>query len=415
MNNDLIEFTKDNDRNWSEVKRLREIPITELIEEVQVDSREVAFKRGVQALQVILNNLHDAGVRFRMTDPGHGPGHLARDAANAVSLLSKIEADPRHIFIGLMAGVLHDVGCALVDRYADKTRAVRHAEVGAMVVNHVLGLNHSAIKLSEAERQLVCYAIAAHTHYLKSTEVTRADGQVRTIEPYVDLDKDGKPFYFVWFPRWIDRLDCVGPSFIARHYLTLVKPHADFAGDKGFVDTSFEKDMTPKFQEECGQRTMLDHLRMFANSQTNDSPYGKWDYGWMIELRDHAKKRTNEVVLAVRDLDKREQTFGSSEAVSADWRIILMEAISAEWHRFLAEKIEPTGKGAAVADELQIMFENLPLETQKAWCVGFRTVMSQYKEWKNEMLIEDVMPQLHALSPLGLIIPRMGKTIELML
>lgn len=405
MNNWLTELTKDNDSAWHEIKRWREIPIAKLIEEVDVDSREAAFKRGVQTLQMIFNKLHDVGVRFRMTDPGHGPGHMARDAANAVSLLSKIEADPRHIFIGLMAGVLHDVGCALVDRYADKTRAIRHAEVGAMLVNNVLCLNHSVIELSKAERHLICYAIAAHTHYLKPTEVTRADGQVRTIEPYVDLDKTGKPLYFVWFPRWIDRLDCVGPGFVARHYLTLAKPHADYAGDKGFVDTSFEKDMIPKFQEECGQRTMLDHLRMFSNSQTNDSPYGQWDYGRMIKFRNRAKKRTEEVISAVRDLHKREGILYDEE----------VKEIRDEWHRFLAEKIEPTGKGAAAADELQIMFENLSLETQQAWCAGFRIVMRQYKDWKDEVLCESAVTRLYPSHPLELIIPRMGKYIELML
>lgn len=403
MNSDLVELVQDNEENWKAIKVLRATPATEYLKEVQVDSREVAFKRGVQALQMIFIKLHDAGVRFRMTDPGHGPGHMARDAANAVSLLSKIEADPRHIFIGLMAGVLHDVGCALVDRYADKTRAIRHAEVGAILIDNVLCLNHSTIELSQAERQLICYAIAAHTHYLKPVDVPCSDGQVRTIEPYVDLDKDGKPLYFVWFPRWIDRLDCVGPGFVARHYLTLAKPHADYAGEKGFVDTSFEKDMTPKFQEECGQRTMLDHLRMFSNSQTNDSPYGKWDYGRMIELRDRAKNKTDEAIHAVR--------YSSTIILSGED----VEEISAGWHRFLAEKIEPTGKGAAAADELQIMFENLPLETKQAWCNGFRVIMQQYKEWKNEVLLAGVNSWFLISCHLELIIPRMGKTIELML
>jgi len=400
MRTDLIELTKESDENFRSVQILRGTSVAEYLNQVQVDSREIALRRAVEVLPKIFRGLHDAGVRFKMTDPGHGPGHMARDIANAWLLLSKIEGDPRHIFIGLLAGALHDVGCALVDRYADKTRVIRHAEIGALLVNRVLGGRVPNAGLNMPEIVLVSYAIAAHTHYLNPTEVTCADGQVRRVEPYVDLDQDGQPLYFVWYPRWIDRLDCVGPSFVARHYLTLAKPHSDYAGEKdGFVFTSFEKDMTPKFQEECGQRTMLDHLRMFSNSQTNDSPYGKWDYGRMIELRDRAKKRTDEVICAVRDLEKRCFT---------DLGIAVKSEV---WHWFLAKKIEPTGKGGASADELGIMFEKLPEETRKAWCAGFQTVLRQYRQWVEEDVFEGKYPRYDRSSFLELVIPGMGESV----
>ncbi|MBI5077182.1 hypothetical protein HZB94_02275 [Candidatus Falkowbacteria bacterium] len=391
---DLIGLARDSEENLEKIIAVRNYNVLQLVEYMVTPfTREEMMERAISVLSEIFQAIHQAGVRLKLMEPGHGPGHIARDHMNALALFSRLEGNPREIFIGILAGTLHDIGCALVDRYAEKNRLVRHAEVGALLLESVFA--EADVNLTEEERKLVCYAVAAHTHYLKPIQIASCqESAVHTLEPYRDSTDDGKPIYAVWYPRWVDRLDCVGPGFIARHYLTLAKPHQDYTS-KGFVDVDFEKHMQPLFDEDAGgAHTMLGHLRMFAQSQVNSSPYGKHDYGRMIELRDRAKEWTDEVYLRV---SQYRQIDGYSVAREVDLL----------WHEFLADKIEPTGKGAAVADQLQIMFKQLPAETQSAWRIGFAIVMQNYFEWKLIVLADAPASELK--------LPGFSKTIREML
>lgn len=365
---DLARLAEDSDENWGKIVALRSCNVPELLESAEKFTQEEEIKRAIRVLSETFQALDKAGVHLKLMEPGHGPGHIARDHMNALSLFSQFEGNSKELFVGIVAGTLHDIGCALVDRYSEKHRAIRHAEVGALLLQEIF---EKAICYEEG--QLICYAVAAHTHYLKPVQIASCqEGTVRTLEPYCDMTDDGKPIFAVWYPRWVDRLDCVGPGFIARHYLTLVKPHQDFTS-KGFADVEFGKHMQPVFDEYAGGvHTMLGHLRMFAQSQVNTSPYGKHDYGRMIELRDRAKQWTDKVYIAV---DKYRQVDGSSA-----------REIDLMWHEFLAEKIEPTGKGAAAADQLQIMFDQLPIEIKSAWRIGFILTMEHYFAWKLSVL-----------------------------
>lgn len=130
--------------------------------------------------------------------------------------------------MGLVAGTLHDVGCALVEHYAETQRVVRHAEGGALLLQEIL----PRLLLSEKQKILICYAVAAHTHYLKPQTVGED-----TIEPYLDTS-EGEPLWGILFTRWVDRLDCNGAGFVGRHYLTLARAHQDFDG-KQFYGIEF--------------------------------------------------------------------------------------------------------------------------------------------------------------------------------
>ena len=398
MKIDLARIAEDSDENWERIKELRNYDVPRLIERMKRFSRpEIGppeiIARAVSVLDETFQALDKAGVRLKLMEPGHGPGHIARDHMNALALFSGLEGDLRELFIGIIAGTLHDIGCALVDRYSEKHRAVRHAEVGALLLERIFAM--ADVGLDKEERKIVCYAVAAHTHYLKPVSIASCqETTVRVLEPYRDITDDGKPIFAVWYPRWVDRLDCVGPGFIARHYLTLVKPHQDFTS-KGFADIDFEKHMQLVFDEVAGGvHTMLGHLRMFAESQVASSPYGKHDYGRMNILRHRAKEWTKDVYYAV-ERNKRYQECQISE-------------IDKWWTEFLAGKIEPTGKGAAAADQLEAMFSQLPEETKAAWRVGFSIVMRQY-DWIWRVRVLEEAPE-NALK-----LPGFRKTIREMI
>lgn len=385
---DLARLAEDSDENREKIKELRAIDIRSAILDVDIVLREQAVIRAKKILPQIFQEIHRFGVRLEEMEPGHGPGHIARDSVNAFALLALTEGKPKEIFIGIVAGTLHDIGCALVNRYEEKSRVIRHAEVGALLLKKIFEESGGAL-LNVKEAELICLAIAAHTHYLKPADVPGTDGVTRRIEPYIDTYSDGEPIYALWYPRWVDRLDCVGPGFIARHYLTLAKPHQDFTS-KGFVDVEFKKHMQPIFDEDAGGvHTMLGHLRMFAQSQVNSSPYGKHDSKRMIELRDVFKQWTEEVCLEVKQSGQMKDSF--------------LEAISSIWHGFLMDYIEPYDKGVSAAVQLQQMFEQLPRETRAAWSSGFVKVMEQYFIWKR--------PAVWCSPARDIILPGLNETI----
>jgi hypothetical protein len=323
-------------------------------------------------------------------DAGHGPGHWARDFSHALRLAHDPAIDSSVVLTGLIAGTLHDLGTVLLDRYADRARAVRHAEAGALVVREAALATGT---LTTFEADLVAYAIAAHTHYLAVQPVTCTDGVVREVRPFVDL-RNGEPFLPVWLPRWADRLDCSGPCFVARHYLTLYRDHYDFgkAADEAsgqFYKITYADHMRPLLRsgEEIkvagGQRTFVEHAKMFANSQSFESPYGKYDRGDMVTLRDEYRaivERVLEDVLNPRDMN--------------------LERIRRAWTAFLGTNIEPSELGRKAAELLDQGFERLPIETQLAWSNGFQETMLAYVSWSRRRLdFLDQQPVEHLRLP----------------
>lgn len=366
---------EDEAGTWAEVLELKELSPVALREKVRVVSREreEALVRGVEVVQGVLKVLEAAGFDPRIMEPGHGSGHLTRDYVHALQLLSRLEADPRDIFIGLVAGTLHDIGCAFIERYAEAGRAVRHAEVGALALDQVF--REASLGLNEAEQKLIQYAVAAHTHYLKPSEVLCGDGVKRQIEPYVDMGCDGQPIFSVWLPRWIDRLEINGPGFVARHFLTLATTHKDWSG-KDFFTVEFAGHLRPLLRTDedikttGGNRTMLEHLFFYYRSQSNGSPYGQYDYGRMVELRERQKGRLNRII------EMAHRQFAPLEP----------NRVLKAWQVFLENTIEPTTKHSGVAQQLCADFTKLDDWTKNSWLDGFDTVMREYVDWSRSVL-----------------------------
>ncbi len=368
-----VRFMASRPEGVAYISSIRKVPPS-AFEDVKVDDHQEALSRGINVVHDVLQRYEGAGIRADAMDAGHGIGHLTRDYINALRLVGRLDLDPRHLFVGFVGGVLHDSGCAIQDRYEDSKKAIGHAEAGAILFNNA---TRDIKDLNESERYLIALSIAAHTHYLKPRVVPFTTGSENFAEvhlkPYEDIDSHGNPVYGLWIPRWVDRLDCNGPAFVARHFLTLGKPREEFAKDSGFYTTTFADSMvpllrTPEEIKGSGRKsTMLEHLQMFASSQNNDSVYGRYDTPEMQALRDPQTERLRRVIDSV-----------SRANGGYDPNII------GEWTRFLSETIEPTNIGASTAQTLEEMFGSLDQEAKSAWASGFRIAMTEYAAWARE-------------------------------
>lgn len=359
----------DQTAGWRKIVELKQIDLLGLRPSVAVRNKAEVFERIFSSIRQILSELVVGGMSFSNAEPGHALGHFVRDCLNAIRLAARLDADPKDLFIGVLGGVFHDVGCAFVSRYDEPNRLVRHAEASALILEQIFKVN--GCDLNRAEQLMVEYCVAAHTHYLRPTEFKLGE-KVYLIEPYRD-EEGGKPILGVYFPRWVDRLECNGPTFVARHYITLAVPHKDFSG-KEFFEVKFADHLRPllrtaeEIKADGGKQTMLEHLNMFAGSQTNASPYGRHDYGAMVEMRDRQTARLDRVI-AARGI-----------AFYGDWETILRN-----WDLFLMKNIEPTESGQKAATALSRAFLELPEATQNAWINCFRATLSEYRDWGTEI------------------------------
>jgi len=335
-------------------------------------ANRAAFDRSVDVTLNILKYLEQE-LNLDGMCPGHGPGHWMRDYVNACRLLSDpatiSERTRTEVLAGFAGGVLHDIGNAVVDRYHDDRTPVRHAEVAGLLLGRLF--MREDFGLSVEEQLAIKWAVMAHTHYLKPVEM-QWNGEKVIIDLYQDMDRD-KPLYGVWFPRMIDRLDCSGAeTFPARHYLTLHSDHKDYDGEH-FFDVDFRSHIRPimrspeQIKADGGKQTMLEHLRMFAGSQTNDSPYGKHDYGHMLWLRDDKRSSLMRFLAVMQS--------GNTRPV---------ERAPSQWLVYLSY-IEPSMAGARAADALDALMRKENVEVRTRWAVGFDHIMSSYEAWCAQM------------------------------
>lgn len=340
-------------------------------------SPEEVLQAAQEKFAQILGLLDSYGFDFDSFDPGHGRGHIVRDYINGAHLaLDSRDVSPPELYVGLLAGFLHDIGCGVLYRYDEPNRAVRHAEAGALLI---LELSKEAPLLFEIGEQIpLAYAIAAHTHYLKSSEVLCTDGVTRQVTPYVDTYSHSGPVLHVWLPRWIDRLDLCGPSIIGRHFLTLGRDHHDYSAQHGFTPVKFQAAMRPLLRspEEIAKdplgSTMLEHVRMLVNSQTSDSPYGKFDSPAMIGLRDFNVGLTRPIL----DMVSSDSILSRLE----DGMNIVRQTFVV-WEDVLGTIIEPSRMGRQNAHDLCAQLLTLEPSTQAVWHRIFQVFLGRYSMW----------------------------------
>ena len=349
---------------WNEIEALKNEFSRQTVMDIHIDSMEKALARAKSLIFTVLGTLASKGISPKNADPGHGIGHMVRDYVHAFGLVpNTVDATPQDVFVGLIGGVLHDIGCAVVERYQEPTRVIRHAEVGALMVGDIL----SALGVPETERLAIMYAIAAHTNYLKESEVLCEDGKVRRITPYKDSDEHG-PIMAVQFPRWVDRLDLIGPTIVGRHLLTLTHPHKDY-GAGGFYEVEFEQHLIPSLRpltEIMASNkpvTMLEHLATVAELGGGITPYNQYDRSPMVEVRDQHRAATKRIIDAVLHGDA-----GAGDPSYA-------------WWNFLRRNIEPSTNGGKAASIIELEFAALPKDVRVAWTRGFIATMEEYKRW----------------------------------
>jgi len=294
-------------------------------------------------------------------EPGHGFGHTFRAFLNGcLAVENDTDYDPRDLFIGLIAGTLHDIGCLLVQRYEEKNVAIHHAEAGAIMVYRAWKTHK--VSLTKEEISLVCYAIAGHVYYRKDLNVSLNDKTPVIVKPYIGHFQNGEPMSFFWITRWIDRFDTAGPGFIGRHFLTLVESHSDYDHKKEeFFEVEFEKHLKPIMDDS----TMIKHVDSFAKNQLDSEIVGIFGKGSFARLRDNQITFNNIIV----------------NAVLHPKQLSNLEEIEKKWEKFLGDKIEPTYLGKKTAAALMEKYKKLPYETRLAWNNGFIVCMETYEEW----------------------------------
>lgn len=370
-----------------ELRRSYEQSYEELFAALPVRSIEQAKERSFEVIYKTLETL-DGIIDLGQVSPGHGLGHLTRDYLHASLLADKLDLDPGQAYVGIVGGVLHDfLGCSLIDRYCESGRVVRHAEAGGLLFMEIA----KSIGISHNEALLIFYALAAHTHYLKPSKVMCGDGVERETSPYLDIDANGNPIMSVHLTRWSDRSDANGPCFIGRHYLTIAHEHKDYATEGHYL-VAFAEHMRPLLRDDAEiksdpkGRTLREHLMMFAGSQSNDSPYGRFDYGAMVTMRDEYKERFLRIIAA----------FDKPLELSSDEE----EELLSRWTAWLSQKIEPSQLALETAQELRQRFSLLPPEIKQAWFGAMKVTLEEYAGWAEEMLADlTVFPEAKLILP----------------
>lgn len=350
---------------------------TALFNEVQVETKKQAIERAFQVCADTFKIMHEKfNVRFDMIEPGHGLGHLVRDYLNALRLadgFAEDEIDPKQLFIGLVGGMMHDIGVATVPRFREEQTPVGHAEAGALLLGQTLQ------GVSDTEKKLIQYAVSASTHYLR--DKTYGDMKKQTyLDTYNDETGAEQPIHAVWISRWIDRLDCSGPAWgIGRHPLTTLEPHKDYGGNEdGHFTVDFEEHFKPLFRS-AGDRknppqTMLEHLELFRSSQVADnppSPYNRFDSPSMVALRNPQAERLGKIIADVRQ--PKEFTPQQGEVILQAWKV------------WLGRCAEPGQAGQQRAQQLIDRFRTLEPASQTAWLTGIEEGLKQYEDWSTDM------------------------------
>lgn len=344
---------------------------------MKILSSDDAIGRAAGVVRRALRSIENY-IELNRFSPGHGIGHLGVDYLHSLILARNIDMDPKHLYVGLVAGVLHDIlGCMVVDRYQENFRAVRHAEAGALFFCELA----SEIGVSYEESVLIAYSIAGHTHYINTAMTKCHDGAIFENKPYLDT-VDGVPIMCVWFPRWVDRLDICSPRFVGRYFLTLGDEHLDFSNGR-FYDVKFDAHMRPLLRnvaeidrDEFGM-TMRERLRMFAITQNNESVYGRFDPGFMQGIRDRYKNQMYRIIGAFDVPSDFCDSFPDHEEQERN--------LLNQWTDWLTKKVEPSEPCRIAAKKVREKFAGLPAENKLAWFGAMSATLEEYSIWSRHI------------------------------
>lgn len=269
-------------------------------------------------IQEIEKKLKQFGFNPKQLELSHDLGHMVYDTKTAILLMSdpitKSLITIPDLIIGCVGGSKHDelglilntnkefckktLGFTPVTRYKEANKILGHAEASAIFAGELLrDISLKSFGVDDITEQYIKlgiqYGIAAHTNYKKRTV-----GKY-VLEPYLDLWSDRAPIWFVMIVRYCDRADLTGPHYAFRHFSTLwakIHKHLTTVKDvRQFRNISMGESMIVGGGE--NDVTMEKHVMMFRDSQSNQSPYGKYDLpGVMIDYREYQKQRITRVL-----------------------------------------------------------------------------------------------------------------------
>ena len=179
----------------------------------------------------------------------------------------------------------------------------------------------------------------------------------------------------IWVVRWIDRLDCSGPSFLPRQYLKLAFHEGEFDG-QGFYESNFFEAMNPKIKNidsDGKKKNVVEHITRYSNTQNNDSVYGQHDFGAMIEIRNGYLGHVKKII----------QSFDQSGKNNFSTR--KMDVALKLWNCFLMDNIESGKFNQRSVLKLSSEFMKLPDNFISVWYKGIVTNMNEYKKWSADL------------------------------
>lgn len=330
---------------------------------------------------VIQSLLTKAKMYIKNMPPGHGPGHFMGEAVGLYQVLldddykaiklqgdHEINSEEEKVdkidrFITAIGTFMHDIGNALVDRYADGKSAAAHAEVGAKLFEDLNNEGGKKLIPNTLER-MIMYAIGSHTHYTfrnGSAEIKVFDTDGDQITSYTRFQYPSEYIpTTIKMLRAVDRTEMVGAIGIARNMWLHPFPSQnlvdgnDFTelGFKGEYEDNFDKSesqlnpgaiqminsvlqnefdfqfspglvskkivveteqningvINKKIEEKITGRNILEHVNVFQDNYQKDNPYTKGDTNTYKEYTYIGKAFINSALQIFQEIESSNDT-----------------------------------------------------------------------------------------------------------
>ena len=312
-------------------------------------------------------------------EPGFSYGHFGRDDINLFRLecLNEVKR-PSGLFLsvdyiaGLIASIAHDFGRVYINRPDDGKRVVKTSEVSGLILSYILSFTDFPVPV----KIMAVYGTMANAHLTSSTTIKCEDGVERETFVYPHRTPDGHILASVKLPRNVHRLDCMGASFAARHFLskfnTVDRGQLDSIGAHTYL-VDFAKHMQlrnlpiAQRREQKLPSTMIEHLSDFAFSQSpaSNSPYVDGDDAQMVVLRD---EMVTGLHMILNEIDSPTQAIAYQKVISA-------------YELFLWQSIDHSPKSVKPANDVMKAFKGLADDVQRPHLHGFDMTMIIYNEW----------------------------------